>query len=62
MLDRVYAAKMGNYAVKLLQNGKYNRMVAIQRDAVVDFDIQQALAMKKTIDYNALEICKMISK
>ncbi len=62
MLDRVYVAKMGNYAVKLLQNGKYNRVVAIQRDAVVDFDIQQALAMKKTIDYNALEICKMISK
>ena len=62
MLDRVYAAKMGNYAVKLLQNGKYNRVVAIQRDVVVDFDIQQALNMKKTIDCNALEICKMISK
>ena len=62
MLDRVYAAKMGNYAVKLLQNGKYNRVVAIQRDAVVDFDIQQALDMKKTIDFNALKICKFISK
>ncbi len=62
MLDRVYAAKMGNYAVKLLQAGKYNRVVAIQRDNVVDFDIQQALDMKKTIDFDALEICKFISK
>lgn len=62
MLDRVYAAKMGNYAVKLLQAGKYNRVVAIQRDNVVDFEIQEALNMKKTIDFNALKVCKFISK
>ena len=62
MLDRVYAAKMGNYAVKLLQAGKYNRVVAIQRDNVVDFEIQEALNMKKTIDFDVLEVCKFISK
>ena len=62
MLDRVYAAKMGNYAVHLLQRGEYNKIVAIQSNKVVDFDMNQALAMKKTIDFDALEICKFISK
>ncbi|OUQ59565.1 6-phosphofructokinase [Tyzzerella sp. An114] len=62
MLDRVYAAKMGHYAVELLMNGKCNRVVAIQRDKVVDFDIKEALSMKKTIDFDALKLCKSISK
>lgn len=62
MLDRVYAAKMGNYAVELLRKGIANRVVAIQRDQVVDFDIKEALAMKKDIDFELLEICRNISK
>lgn len=62
MLDRVYAAKMGNYAVELLRKGIANRVVAIQRDQVVDFDIKEALAMKKNIDFGLLEICRYISK
>ncbi|MBM6829203.1 6-phosphofructokinase [Anaerotignum lactatifermentans] len=61
MLDRVYAAKMGNYAVELLRKGIANRVVAIQRDQVVDFDIREALAMKKNIDFGLLEICRNIS-
>lgn len=62
MLDRVYAARMGNYAVRLLKNGVANRIVAIQRNEVVDFDIKEALAMKKNIDFELLDICRNISK
>ena len=62
MLDRVYAAKMENYAVKLLQKGNYNRLLAIQTYAFEDFDIQQALPMKQTINNTALETSNMITK
>lgn len=62
MLDRVYAAKMGSYAVNLLLAGKCNRVVAIQRNYVVDFDIEEALSMKKTIDFDAVNLCRRISK
>ena len=45
--DRVMASEMGNYAVNLLLNGIGNRVVALQQGKVTDFDIQEALAMKK---------------
>lgn len=60
-MDRVNAARMGNYAVKLLAQNKGNRVVAIQRGKVIDYDIEEALSMKKTIDFSDLEICKEIS-
>lgn len=45
--DRVIATKMGYHAVELLEQGIGNRVVGIQKDQVVDFDIQEALSMKK---------------
>ncbi len=45
--DRVMASEMGNYAVNLLVKGIGNRVVALQHGVVTDFDIQEALAMKK---------------
>ncbi|MBP3936729.1 MAG: 6-phosphofructokinase [Clostridia bacterium] len=60
LYDRVLASRMGAYAVQLLLDGKSNRVVAEQNGNLVDFDIEEALAMKKTLDmdlYNmALEI------
>ena len=38
---------MGYYAVQLLEQGIGNKVVGIQKDEVVDFDIQEALSMKK---------------
>ncbi len=38
---------MGYYAVDLLSQGIGNRVVGMQRSEIVDFDIQEALAMKK---------------
>jgi len=45
--DRVTASEMGNYAVGLLTKGIGNRVVAIQQGKITDFDIQEALEMKK---------------
>ncbi len=58
--DRVLASRMGYQAVKLLEAGKSNRVVALQQDQLVDFDIEEALKMKKELNYDlyktALEI------
>lgn len=50
--DRVYATVMGAMAVDLLCEGKSNRVVAYRDGDFCDFDIDEALAMKKKIpDY-----------
>ena len=50
--DRVYATTMGAMAVDLLCEGKSNRVVAHKNGEFCDFDIDEALAMKKEIpDY-----------
>lgn len=48
--DRVYASAMGTYAVDLLHNGASNRVVAYKNGKIVDYDIQEALAMTKDLD------------
>ena len=50
--DRVYATTMGAMAVDLLCEGKNNRVVAHKNGEFCDFDIDEALAMKKDVsDY-----------
>ena len=60
--DRVYASIMGGLAVDLLCDGKTNRVVGYQNGQFKDFDINEALAMNKTIDPYHLEIAKALSK
>jgi len=45
--DRVYASTMGALAVDLLCEGKTNRVVGYRHGDFVDYDIDEALAMKK---------------
>lgn len=59
--DRVLASQMGYHAVELLIEGKSNRVVAIQGDRIVDFDIQEALQMKKPFDYELYNMAHEIS-
>ena len=59
--DRVMATRMGNYAVKLLMNNIGNRVVAAQKEDVVDYDIFEALNMTKTIDMNLYNIAHEVS-
>ena len=47
--DRYYASIMGAYAADILCQGKSNRVVAHSNGEFVDFDIEEALAMKKDI-------------
>lgn len=48
--DRVNATHMGYSAVMLLANGKTDRVVCQQNSQYMDFDIREALSMKKGID------------
>lgn len=59
--DRVVASEMGYYAVNLLDKGVGNRVVAMQNGKIVDFDILEALAMKKPFDENLYNIANEIS-
>lgn len=58
--DRVFASAMGNLAVELLCEGKSNRVVAYKDGKFVDFDINEALAMKKTLDPLLLNVSRTI--
>ena len=60
--DRVYASIMGAYAVDLLREGKSNRVVAYKNGKFVDFDIDEALAMKKDIDEYQYTISKNLAR
>ena len=59
--DRVTASTMGFQAVSLLEKGIYNRVVAVSADKIVDYDIDVALSMHKTIDTNLLDVAATIS-
>jgi 6-phosphofructokinase 1 len=59
--DRVLASEMGYHAVELLIEGKSNRVVAIQNDDIVDFDIEVALRMKKPFDFELYNMSHEIS-
>ena len=58
--DRVYASIMGSKAVELLCAGKSNRVVAYKNGEYVDYDIQEALSMKKVIPEEQYKISKML--
>lgn len=59
--DRVVASQMGNHAVHLLMNGIGNRVVAMQKETIIDFDIYEALNMTKQIDMDLYRIAHEIS-
>jgi 6-phosphofructokinase len=59
--DRVYASIMGAYAVDLLVAGKTKRVVAYKDGEYKDFDIQEALKMKKEIPEYQYEVAESLS-
>ena len=58
--DRVYATILGAMAVDLLCEGKSNRVIAHKDGNFVDFDIDEALAMKKSVDEYMYDISKSL--
>ncbi|MDD2418857.1 MAG: 6-phosphofructokinase [Oscillospiraceae bacterium] len=59
--DRVLSSEMGYHAVELLRAGKSNRVVAIQNDSILDYDIEVALRMKKPFDFELYNMAHEIS-
>ena len=59
--DRVEATRMGYYAVELLEQGIGNRVVGIKDSKIVDYDIQEALSMKKSYDSDLHRIAEEIA-
>jgi 6-phosphofructokinase 1 len=60
-VDRLHASMMGAKAVDLLCEGKAKRVVAYVKGEYVDYDINEALQMKKEIDPYMYEISKILS-
>lgn len=59
--DRVVASQMAYYAVELLSQGIGNRVVGMQSSKIVDFDIQEALSMKKPFEEELYHIAGEIA-
>lgn len=59
--DRVCASQLGYHAVELLSQGIGNRVVGFQQDKIVDFDIQEALSMKKEFPMELYNMANEIS-
>ena len=59
--DRIVASRMGYRAVQLLNEGIGNRVVAIQKNEILDFDIFEALNMKSSIDLDMYKMAMEIS-
>ena len=59
--DRVYASIMGAMAVDLLVAGKSNRVVGYKHGQYVDFDIDEALGMKKGIPQYQYDVAKALA-
>ena len=59
--DRVTASLMGYKAVELLKEGIGNRVLAMNKDDIVDYDIFEALNMKKSLNIEDYKIAHEIS-
>ncbi len=60
--DRYYASIMGAYAADILLEGKTNRCVCYRKGEFMDMDIDEALAMEKTIDPYQFEVSRLLSR
>lgn len=59
--DRVMATEMGYSAVKLLKDGIGNRVIGWKQGEIVNYDIYEALNMKKPFDDDMYEIAHTTS-
>ncbi len=61
LVDRVVASRMGNYAVELIDKGIVNRIIGKRGGDIVDYEINEALEMKKTIDMDLVDLVDTLS-
>ncbi|MFV0519868.1 MAG: 6-phosphofructokinase [Lachnospirales bacterium] len=60
-LDRMRASMMGNYAVKLIENGEKNKIVVFKNGEYCGVDITEGLAQKAVYSDEMYEIMKALS-
>ena len=60
--DRFYASIMGAYAADILCAGKSNRVVGVKQGEIRDFDIEEALNMKKSINEYGYQVSRTLSQ
>ena len=60
--DRVKATIIGNYAVDLISKGYSNRVCGIQKGELVNFDVQEALKIKKPFPMHMYDVFMQTSK
>ncbi len=59
--DRVVASEMGGLAVELLLQGKQNRIVCMRDHIITDVDIDEGLAMKKTLPAQLISLVRKLA-
>ncbi len=59
--DRTLASRMGAYAVDLLRQGKTSQVIGLQGKDLVAIDIDEALSMKRKIDFSIYELASILS-
>ena len=59
--DRVTATRMGYEAVQLLAEGKTNRIVCAKGDRITNVDIDEGLAMTKTLNHEEFEVMTVMT-
>lgn len=59
--DRVVASQMGSKAVEILLEGRCNRVVCMQDSKIVDVDIEEGLAMTKSLPKEMVDLVKKLS-
>lgn len=59
--DRIIATNMGYAAVRLLADGKSNRVVCLDGDTYVDYDISEGLKMKKGLNKQTYDVMEALA-
>ena len=59
--DRVMATRMGYHAVKVLAEGKTNRVICARNGGMMDLDILEGLAMKKGLNAQQYEVLEAMT-
>lgn len=59
--DRVMATRMGCEAVRLLAEGKTNRIICSRGEDLIDVDIDEGLAMKKTLNEEEFNVMRLMT-
>lgn len=62
VMDRINATRMGYCAVRLIEQDTGSRIVGMRGNDVVDYPLEEALAMKKELDLSQYEMYEVVAK